>query len=218
MNSFIDLHTHNQDQKDGVITVYNHLLHRGSEVPSNLFSAGLHPWYADQLSTGELTKSLNQLIDDKNLVAFGETGLDKVCNIPMKLQLDVFTLHLEIAAKYRIPVIIHCVKAWDELIETCSNYKTINILHGFNGSIKLTDRLLQHEFHFSIGKGIMYPNSKIQSAISLIPLNSLFCETDDSEISIQSVYKRVSEKLQVETEEFKSMLFRNFAKLISELK
>ncbi len=218
MNQYIDLHTHRLNQKEFVIAVYNLLLHEKMNIPDSPFSAGLHPWYADRLSLDELACSLNQIVGNSHLVAYGEIGLDKVCKIPMQLQQDVFEFQLRIATNQKKPVILHCVKAWDELIEICNNYYTIKILHGFNGGIELTERLLKNGFCFSIGHGIMNPSAKIQASIQYIPLTSLFCETDDSEITIQAVYKVVCEKLQIEPEEFKNILTGNFTRLRSELK
>ncbi len=218
MSPYIDLHTHQLRQEKDVISVYNLLLHENSDIPLHPFSAGLHPWYAGQLSTAELSRVLDQFADNQNLVAFGETGLDKACRIPLKLQLDAFGLHLDKAAEHKKPLILHCVKAWDELIEITTGYPVVKILHGYNGSAQLTDRLLQHGFQFSIGKAILQPDAKILSALRLIPLSAIFCETDNSEVSIQHVYEGVSASLQMNEEELRAAIFTNFTKLSSELK
>ena len=213
VNPYIDLHTHKQDTSEDSITVYNKLLHDNLSIPEVLFSAGLHPWYADQLSTVELINLLDQFVINPNMIAFGETGLDKSCNIPLKLQMEIFDIHLSKASASGKPVILHCVKAWDELIEICNNYQITKILHGFNGSIKLTERLLTHGFHFSIGKAIMYPDSKIQSSVLLIPKSSLYCETDTSDIPIQVIYRKLSEIFQITDGDLKYVLAENFRRL-----
>ena len=216
MKPYIDLHTHQQHPVDDAIIVYNRLLHEVTDIPDLPFSAGLHPWYADQLSLEVLSMTLDQNASSPNLIAFGETGLDKVCSIPLQIQLDVFELHLKKAVERRYPVILHCVKAWDELIEISSNYQTIKILHGYNGSIELTKRLLQQEFLFSIGQGILIPTSKIHSAIQLIPCNSIFCETDNSAISIETIYQGVCTALQMKDGDLRSKIFENFTNLRSD--
>lgn len=205
-------------QQHEVIAVFNRLLNAVGETPSSQFSAGLHPWYANQLSLQALSVALDQDALNEKLVAFGETGLDKVCKIPMLLQKDVFELHLKKGEEYNKPVILHCVKAWDELMEILANYSTMNILHGFNGSIQLTERLIENEFHFSIGKAILNPSSKIQSAIHLIPFSSLFCETDTSDISIQAIYHGISERLKISEEDLRSIIYDNYTRLGSSLR
>ncbi len=209
------MHTHKTDQRNEVITIFNKLLNEVDDSPSLLFSAGLHPWNADQLSLEALSFSLDQYAVCEKLVAFGETGLDKVCKIPMLIQQDVFELHLKKGVEYNKPLILHCVKAWDELIEISANYSTIKILHGFNGSIQLTARLIKNGFYFSIGKAILDPSSKIQSALHRIPLSSLFCETDTSDISIQAIYHGISQRLNLTEKELRNIIYDNFVRLRS---
>ncbi|MCL6102249.1 MAG: TatD family hydrolase [Bacteroidetes bacterium] len=213
MRPYIDLHTHQQHLETDVISVYNCLLHEDTDIPDIPFTAGLHPWYADQLSLDDLSEALDRCLNSPNLIALGETGFDKVCKIPMQVQLDVFELHLKKAVKRRFPVILHCVRAWDELIEISTNYQTTKILHGYNGGIELTKRLLQQGFLFSVGKGILNPASKIHKSIHLIPISSIFCETDNSAISIQTIYKEASTKFQLTEEDLRNRIFENFTQL-----
>jgi len=191
------------------------MLNETTDLPSHPFSAGLHPWHADQLSLETLSARLNECLVSPDLVAIGETGLDKVCKTPMDLQKDVFEFQLKIASENRKPVIIHCVKAWDELIEISSNYKSIKILHGYNGGIQLTERLLKLGFCFSIGKAILNSGSKVFSAVNLIPHTSLFCETDIAEISIIQIYKILCGVLQLQDEDLRKIMFDNYTRIMS---
>ena len=189
------------------------MLNETSEIPSDPFSAGLHPWFADQLSLSDLSHRLNQYLESPELVAIGETGLDKVCKTAMSLQMDVFEFQLKIAVDKKLPVIIHCVKAWEELFEISAKYTSIKILHGFNGGVPLTERLLKKGFCFSIGKAILIPGSGIQSAIQLIPKTSLFCETDTAEISISEIYGKVCNLLQLREEDLRKIIFENYERI-----
>jgi len=210
VNRYIDLHTHHQVAATDVMTVYNLMLNDPFTAPQGLFSAGLHPWYADQLSRDALLSQLDQLSLNPGMVAIGETGLDKVCAVPFQLQQDIFQLHLENGVKNNKPVLLHCVKAWDEMIEMTSGIPLTRILHGYNGSIELTRRLLDKGFYFSVGKAILNSRSKLQSAIQHIPLTSLFCETDDAAISIQAIYEGVSTALKIKNGELREAICANY--------
>ena len=212
MEPFIDLHTHKLIPDEDVISVYNLLLNETSDIPEGPFSAGLHPWHADQLPPELLGSKLDQLAKNSQLLAFGETGLDTACGVPLRLQQEVFELHLRKASEYKKPVVIHCVKAWEEVIEITSNYQVIKILHGYNGSPELTVRLVKSGFSFSIGKAIMNPASKIHSSVGLIPTASLFCETDASDISIQMIYRMISAELHLREEELRNIIFGNYSR------
>lgn len=215
VDTYIDLHTHHQDSAADVTPVYNLMLNEICALPSGLFSAGLHPWYADQLSPDALSLQLDQLAANPNMVSVGETGLDKVCAVPFQLQQDIFKLHLQKAVEKNKPVILHCVKAWDEMIEIVSGYRLTGILHGYSGSLELTRRLLDKGFCFSVGKAILDPKSKIHRSIQEIPLTSLFCETDDSEISIQAIYEGVGAVLKMKTEDLRAAILDNFVRVRS---
>jgi len=200
-----------------VIAVYNQLLHESMDAPEGIFSAGLHPWYADQLPLDMLSSTLDQLVSNSNMLAFGEAGLDKKCNIPLQIQKDIFELHLKKAVEHNKPLILHCVKSWDEIMEISSGYPVKKILHGYNGSVELTERLLQKEYYFSVGNAILIPNSKICRSIRSIPPTSLFCETDTSQVSIKSIYQAVSNALKMEEDVLKSILFDNFQLLLQKM-
>jgi TatD DNase family protein len=212
---YINLHTHKLLKEENVISVYNQMLQETSDIPTHLFTAGLHPWYADQLSPDVLSLLLDRCAASPDFVAFGETGLDKGCRIPMKKQLDVFDLHLKKAVKNGKPLILHCVRAWDELIEFVAGNPVIKILHGYNGSEQLTDRLLQNGFLFSIGKGILNPLSKIHASLHLIPLSSIFCETDTSDVPIQEIYQGVSAALRMKEEDLRGVIDDNYSRVRS---
>lgn len=216
MDQYIDLHTHQQPLDKDVIAVYNHLLHEKTDAPEGLFSAGQHPWYADRLPLDDLSKMLDQLVFNSNLLAFGEAGLDKVCNIPLQIQQDVFELQLNKAVEYNKPLILHCVKSWEEVIEISSGYPVKKILHGYNGTVELTGRLLLEGFYFSVGSAILNSNAKIRQSIQSIPPTSLFCETDTSQVSIKSIYTNVSDALKMEEDVLRSILFDNFQHLLEE--
>ncbi|MCK9641086.1 MAG: TatD family hydrolase [Prolixibacteraceae bacterium] len=217
MYNCINFHTHKQSDQDGQITIYNQLLHEATGAPDGLYSAGLHPWHADKLSVVQLSKVLDMHKDSKYLVALGETGLDKVCKIPINTQLDIFELHLNKAVILEKPVIIHCVKAWEEMFEVTSHYHVPMILHGYNGSDQLTANLVKRGFFFSVGPMILNPNSRIYHAINHIPPSALFCETDDSDHSIQSIYHAVSGKIKMTEMDLKRTVFENFVRLRNNL-
>lgn len=216
MDNYINFHTHKQSAPDGVITVYNQLLHEEAGIPKHFYSAGLHPWYADKLSTAELSRVLDLHGSSSNLIALGETGLDKVCMIPIQLQQDIFELQLKKAVILSKPVIIHCVKAWEEMLEITNHYQVPMILHGYNGSDQLTGNLVKRGFFFSIGPMILNPNSRIGQTIQQIPLSSIFCETDESDQPIQSVYDAVSGYLKMKETDLRRTVFENFVRLRKE--
>jgi len=151
------------------------------------FSYGIHPFSKQTI----LNESF--YLNEKCL-AVGETGLDKLSPKDFSEQITLFKQHILLSEKHKLPVIIHCVKAWNELKQLKKELKPkqIWIFHGFRKTSILEDVLL-HDFYIGIGPAVLY-DEKLQEACKVIPLDHLLLETDDKiEINIEQVYLKVSE-------------------------
>jgi len=106
------------------------------------YSTGLHPWF---LHEDSLDKEMNRLkiaSKNKQVVAIGETGLDKVCNTNMKLQQKAFSEQIIWANEICMPMIIHCVRAYEEVLHMLLKHKNKMpvIFHGFNKSLPVAEQ------------------------------------------------------------------------------
>ena len=132
------------------------------------FCAGIHPWFVSELKSG-WQEQLCHFLEKYPKAMIGEIGLDK--NKPFfEQQMDVFKDCLEIADKYDRKVHIHCIRAWDELIECLSQYRSVQpLFHRFNGDEVILQKLKLFNGYFSILNG---------KSASIIPDNRLLVETD----------------------------------------
>jgi len=212
---FIDIHTHHPVYTEGIISIPSLFLQDIDiqNVPNKYFSAAIHPWHASNFTTLTIRTMLENLIMQPGLIAIGETGLDKVCKADYQQQKLVFELHLEFAKNYHKPLIIHAVKSWNELIEYFKLTKVPLILHGYSEGIVLTRQLIKLGCNFSLGKSVLQINPRFREAIQIIPLDSLFLETDDSPTTIIEIYQEVSAILGLSVEELKNQIYKNFNRL-----
>ncbi len=158
---------------------------------------------------------LKELSTQKNLIAIGETGLDKVCSADYEIQKRVFELQLEFANSHNKPLIIHSVKGWNELIPLLNRAKVPCVMHGFSEGAQLTHRLIDIGCYFSVGKSILNPSPRFLDAIKLIPLTSLFLETDVSLIPIEEIYHEMAKILNLPVDLLKIQIYSNFTSLFS---
>lgn len=176
----------------------------------SFFSVGIHPWDADlPISINDLEK----LIQHQNCLAIGECGLDKLKGPDLEIQKKVFITQLELAVKYQKPVIIHCVKAFDELMEICKPYhsKIPLIIHGFNKSFELAKQLMDKGFYISLNHSIF---KKQDVDFSLLPIEKIFLETDNYEsILIEEVYQNAAYFFQIKEDDLKEKIYTNFTAL-----
>lgn len=212
MKSYINIHTHHLSKDNGVFLFNNRFGFNKEIYLEKYFSIGIHPWDVD-LQTSML--ELENIIQHKNCLAIGECGLDKVIDIDLELQKKIFISQLNLAVKYQKPVIIHCVKAFDELMEICSLYhsKIPLIIHGFNKSLLLAKQLIDKEFYISLNHSIF---KKEDIDFSVLSLEKLFLETDNKEtISIEEVYQKAATGFQLQEDDLKEKIYSNFTTLFN---
>lgn len=177
-----------------------------ASFPSNIyFSVGIHPWKAHdidfsaaaefsvltKLSAAEvlpskpslslpenLQESLRCMLQHPRVVLMGEMGLDKVCDAPYDKQLKLFEQQLMLAAELNKPVILHVVKAIDDVLALHKRFSSSIpawIVHGFRGNAQQAQQYLRHGFYLSFGQHY-HPD-----ALQICPPDRLFFETDDVE-------------------------------------
>ena len=173
---------------------------------------GIHPWKVDDQSNLSL---LETLLKENKIVAIGETGLDRLHKDTYDLQIEYFEKHILLSEQYQKPLIIHNVKATADILRLHKKYqpRQVWIVHGFNGNAEESRQLTERGIYLSVGDSIFYPNRKITKSISSIPLDYLFLETDISEKTIQQIYEKAAELLDLPLNVLKEHFFANFARL-----
>jgi TatD DNase family protein len=179
------------------------------------FSLGIHPWDADNL---RLSQNFIDVLKLSNCLALGEIGLDKLNGPDIKTQIQVFEEQIELSDKLNLPVIIHCVKAWNELKLIKRQLKRTQpwIFHGFSKATILEDVLSEGLFVSFSEAIVKYP--KLMEASTKVPLEKLFLETDDSNISIETIYSEFAKAKQITLQELKEIQFNNFKRVFKKWK
>ncbi|WP_428605607.1 TatD family hydrolase [Sedimenticola sp.] len=141
---------------------------------------GLHPMYLSQHREQDLI-DLAHWLNTGNPVAVGECGLDFFIPDPdKKRQQYFFEAQLELAHRYRLPVIIHARKAVEQVIQILRQFSGLRgVLHSFSGSKQQAERLIDLGFMMSFGGPASYPNAhRLHRLITWMPIDSLLLETD----------------------------------------
>lgn len=183
-----------------------------SDEKPRLYSSGIHPWYIVPEQTEAQLESLRFDCLDKRCLAVGECGLDKLSKVEFALQEQVFKAQIAIANDYKKPLVIHCVKAFNELINClndCDNQVPV-IIHGFNNNENIARVMVNHGYYFSFGKALLGYDSNAAKAIKSVGRKNFFLETDDADLSIKYVYRKASELLGVDEEILMQQIKSNF--------
>lgn len=162
----VDIHTHNaQTHAQTIVAV------------------GIHPWRAaeNDLSTVEAACI--------SADAIGEIGLDFACEVSHTEQERIFRAQLTLAERHQKAVVLHCVRAFEEVMKILSEYRLrIVIFHGFIGSAKQAQRAVTQGYYLSFGERT-FRSPKTIEALRATPLSHIFVETDESATPIEKIYE-----------------------------
>jgi TatD DNase family protein len=175
------------------------------------YSIGIHPWYIYEDRIDEDLIIIESKLNDEKCLAIGECGLDKRIDFPMALQQMVFEKQLALAEKYRKPVVIHCVAAFQEVIAIKKKMaiSVPMIIHGFSKNKETAEQLIANGFYISFGKYLLR-NSELELVFKSIPKERLFLETDTIEEGIAAVYELAAKYKNIEMGEMKAIINANF--------
>lgn len=149
---------------------------------SNAFAkigCGLHPWYiGNDNNLTQISSQLETYIIKYQPNFIGECGLDKLKD-NFALQLEVCEIHCQLATKYNLPIVFHCVRAYNELLQLIAKYpKLTGLIHGYNANTEMAKQFISKNFKLGIGSLIMNDTSQVSKSIQRISLDSIVIETD----------------------------------------
>ena len=204
----IDIHTHKVKQNNSKC-IQN--LHADFDETSslNFYSMGIHPWYIDASNVQDELSKMKIASHQKNVLAIGECGLDRICETPFKLQESIFLAQILWANEIAKPIIVHCVRAFREALDVfkMSNNIMPVVFHGFNNNIGIANDLLSAGFYLSFGKGLFNPS--MDSVFSKIPSDKIFLETDDADCTIEDIYKKAAQIKNTSIEQLSLQIMQN---------
>lgn len=182
--------------------------------PDAAWSVGLHPWDIDKAGVEQALKKVQLATENCQVLAVGETGLDATIDTPMELQEKVFRAQVEIAEVAGLPVIIHAVKSYQELIAFSKTHQpgVPMIIHGFRGGVQLAGDLLKFGFLLSFGEPLLQ-YEKVASAFREVPGGKFLLETDESDIAIARLYERAAELREANLQELRAEQHQLFRKI-----
>lgn len=201
---------------------------------------GIHPWYVDRVSP-DYIDNLNRALD-KFGGCVGEIGLDTyIKNHDIEKQKSIFIAQLKIAAERNLPATIHCVKAWDLLLEILRSHplpKCGILIHSYGGLEPYIEPLLKLNAYFSFAGYFARENKSAQrDSFKKIPHNKILVETDapdqlppdflisypllekngdkplNSPLNLPRIYDYLAKSLDIPLPEFAKTIESNFLRL-----
>lgn len=218
MPAFLNFHAHRAAVSPAEAVVRNLVLplqepDEAEKFAGSPFSAGIHPWYIPA-RTDEALAELDSLASCPSCVAIGEAGLDKLASASMDVQCGLFRRQALLAAAHGLPLVVHCVRAWGELLALRREFpqELVCVVHGFRGKPELARSLLDKGFWLSFGFRF-HPQS-----LALCPPDRLFLETDEDPRPVDGLYRTASALRGCCPEDLATQCRENLANLARKLK
>ncbi len=206
---YINIHTHTRTG-EGIELVSAMAL--SGELPSPPCSVGIHPWQAGQI---DMESALREVASAR-VSAVGEIGLDYSRPIPHELHAEVFEKQLRIAAERGLPVILHCVRAFEPVMSMLAKHTLRAVIfHGFTGSRQQAARATEAGYWLSFGERSL-ASPKTVEAMKSMDVSKMFFETDDSALSIAEVYSRAAILMRADKAEIKREVYNNYIRIFGQ--
>ncbi|WP_440879830.1 TatD family hydrolase [Tenacibaculum sp. C7A-26P2] len=142
---------------------------------------GLHPTSVKENYKEELN-FVKKWIDKRNFYAIGEIGIDLYWDKDfLKQQQDAFRIQIQWAKEKKLPIVIHCRNAFDEVFEILEEEKSdslYGIFHCFTGTFEQAQQAISYNMKLGIGGVATFKNGKIDKFLKQIDLKNIVLETD----------------------------------------
>ena len=143
---------------------------------------GIHPEYTNQYTNDDINFIEENI---NNVIAIGEIGLDyHYDSYNKEKQKQLFRIQLNLAEKYKKPVIIHSRDATEDTIKIIDEYpKLKGIIHCFSGSLETAKIYIKKGYKLGIGGVLTFKNSNLYKIIQALPIENFVIETDSPYLS-----------------------------------
>ena len=204
----IDAHTHAAPSAPDTAALVN--LNPGTSVEpaeKRYYSCGIHPEDIAKYTLNELRTALTGI----PCSAVGECGLD--ARFPSE-QETVFREQIRLAEELKLPMVIHCVRKYYELIRLRKAEHAVMpwLIHGFRGNRETGTALLQAGCLLSLSPiWLMHQ----ETFPDWLPDGTFLLETDESDIPLSALYEHAIRLRKDSPERFEMMLQETFGAFLS---
>ncbi|MBC7714366.1 MAG: TatD family hydrolase [Rhizobacter sp.] len=203
-----------------LIDSHSHRANSGIQIIVNVHTLAVHPWELkipfDKKSFDKEWEKIK--LTTEKIYAIGECGLDRVHEgiADIEDQKYVLSKHFELASERKLPIILHTVRAYSDLLGMLKSNKFHHpiMLHAYGGNEHEMHELLKYPTYFTYGKRLFNTDKMLK----ITPIDRLLLETgDQDEYSIGDIYKKAAESLGINQNDLEAQLEKNFLTVFNKL-
>ena len=245
----IDFHAHLDDEK--ILPFLDEIIKRAKDAGVNLIISpsvnlnsalkiieiskkfenvlpmiGIHPSEVDNFKDEDLNQ-LEDFIKKEKIIGIGEIGLDYTYKTDKNKQKEIFEKQLQLAEKYKLPVVLHIRETFNDVFEILKNFKVVPIWHSCTGNLEEVEKFLEIGGFISFSGIITFKKAnRMREIVKILPLERIFLESDSPYLTpepyrgkinepayIKFVYKKVAEIKNIEIGKISNIIGNNFENL-----
>jgi len=152
------------------------------DYPKHVFlMMGLHPTHVKENYIDEIAH-VTEMLNSHKFYAVGEIGIDLYWDkTTLAIQQEAFRKQIKLAKQHKLPIVIHCREAFDEIFEILEEEKSddlFGIFHCFTGTLEQAHQAISYNMKLGIGGVATFKNGKIDQFLNQIDLSHIVLETD----------------------------------------
>ncbi|HMQ42998.1 MAG TPA: TatD family hydrolase [Mariniflexile sp.] len=196
------------------------------DFPDRVFlMTGLHPTHVKE-NYNEESRHVETMLAKRKFYAIGEIGIDLYWDTStLAIQKKAFKHQIQLAKKYKLPIVIHCREAFDEIFEVLETERSADlfgIFHCFTGTLAQAHQALSFNMKLGIGGVVTFKNGKIDQFLNHIDIKHIVLETDapylapvpyrgkrNESVYIMKVLEKLSHIYKVSLEEIANITTQN---------
>ncbi len=187
---------------------------------------GIHPSEIENFNDKDLDQ-LEDFIKKEKIIGIGEIGLDYTYKTDKNKQKEIFEKQLQLAEKYKLPLVLHIRETFNDVFEILKNFKVVPIWHSCSGNLEEVEKFLEIGGFISFSGIITFKNAnRLREIVKIVPLERIFLETDSPYLTpepyrskinepayVKFIYQQVAEIKNIEIEKIEDFIDNNFKNL-----
>lgn len=148
---------------------------------------GLHPYFMDEHVAEDVSALAGWLDANSCVVALGECGIDTRFADTLEAQWRLFDAQVKLARQRRLPLVIHCVRANDQVAKRLRQLAPTagGLIHAFAGSAEQAKAFYRQGFVVGLGGAVTHTRAKrLQRAVAALPDDGYVLETDSPDMPL----------------------------------
>ncbi len=181
---------------------------------------GTHPWRIDSERVSEWRSTFNAaFIEEHAVVGIGEIGLDYIFakeRASQERQMVVLEDQIQVAQEFELPLLLHCVRAHQDLLRCVKDFPFGGILHGFRSSYEIGMEYVKRGFLLSLGAAINHEKAnKLKVVVQRIGLEHIVVESDaksEATSTLDKSYQTLAQIFKLDIEALEGITEKNLEK------